>query len=159
MPELELLKKMRANCYLNFFKLSLCIAVTSFNYFDPHAEFYVILSLTFNTKSARTKKQAWCLNRAEWEELCSCDGDLRQRKGGVISWDGCCCFPLRLAPPALAGAILVRLQDSWLIEACAHPSLTCVVRLIDTAASAVLSVMKGHLQSLVGGNRIDVETA
>lgn len=89
----------------------------------------------------------------EWNQtggLGPCEVGLPQRKGGFIRYDGCCRVPFGLAPPALACFVLVRLQDAWLDQACAHPTRTGEGRLIVTGLSAILSVIKDHLQGLGG---------
>lgn len=53
---------------------------------------------------------------------------------------------LGLAPPALARAVLLCLNDTRLIEARAHSSVANEGRLSVTAVPAVLSVIKDHLR-------------
>lgn len=100
----------------------------------------------------------WKLANKPDQELVSCERALPEREGVFIGPDGCCRLALSLAPPALACGILIGLQDTWFIKARAHSALTRVGWLILTVASSVLSVMKGHLQGLIGNNSQNTES-
>lgn len=82
------------------------------------------------------------------DKLCYCALDLPQRKGGIISQDGCCGVSFRLAPAALACAVLVCLQDTRLVKACTYATITWERWLILTVTFAILPVIKGHLEGL-----------
>lgn len=122
-------------------------------------ELFVLFASTYRLlQNTKTNPSMWKLADLFWnikvdwraEELVSCERALPQRKGAFFSLDGCCRLPLSLAPPGLARGILIGLQDTWVIKARAHSTLTWVGGLILTAASSILSVMKGHLQGLMG---------
>lgn len=74
---------------------------------------------------------------------------LPQRKAVFRGGDGCCRLPFRLAPPVLPRAVLVRVQNTRPVKARTHSGLTGEGGLPRTVASAIQSVMNGHLHSTV----------